>query len=111
VWFGVAFLIMGALLSLWPDVRLREVGAWTFVRATAGATTAVALTIVLATSAARASELSDGSVRHLTTTVAARSHPASDPKPRVTPWLIAVGVGLAMGALRVAARRRASLHG
>jgi cytochrome c-type biogenesis protein CcmF len=53
VWIGVFVLIGGASVSLWPDVRLREVGVWGYLRATAGAVTSIMLAILLATSSAR----------------------------------------------------------
>lgn len=52
VWIGVLVLLSGASVSLWPEVRLREVGVWGAVRAFAGATTTVLLSILLAASVA-----------------------------------------------------------
>jgi len=55
IWIGVLVLIGGAAVSLWPDVSLREVGAWGYVRATAGLTSSVMFAILLASSPAAAS--------------------------------------------------------
>jgi cytochrome c-type biogenesis protein CcmF len=54
IWIGVLVLISGAAISLWPDVSLREVGAWGYVRASAGLTSSVMFAIILASSPAAA---------------------------------------------------------
>jgi cytochrome c-type biogenesis protein CcmF len=54
IWIGVLVLILGAAVSLWPDVSLREVGAWGYVRATAGLTSSVMFAILLASTPAAA---------------------------------------------------------
>jgi cytochrome c-type biogenesis protein CcmF len=54
IWIGVLILIGGAAISLWPDVSLREVGAWGYVRATGGLTSAVIFALLLASSPAAA---------------------------------------------------------
>lgn len=56
IWIGVLVLIVGAAVSLWPDVSLREVGAWGYVRATAGLTSSVIFALLLASSSASARE-------------------------------------------------------
>src|SRR6185369_9135443 len=40
IWLGVGVLIVGALVSMWPELALEEAGAWGYVRgaATVGAT-------------------------------------------------------------------------
>jgi cytochrome c-type biogenesis protein CcmF len=48
IWIGVAILIMGALVSLWPDVATEEVTAFSYVRAAAGAVTSIMFAILLA---------------------------------------------------------------
>jgi cytochrome c-type biogenesis protein CcmF len=55
VWVGVMVLVSGASLSLWPEIKLREVGAWGYVRLATGAATSILLSIVMATAPARAS--------------------------------------------------------
>jgi hypothetical protein len=49
-------LIGGAAVSLWPDVSLREVGAWGYVRAGAGLTSSIMFAILLASTPASAVE-------------------------------------------------------
>jgi cytochrome c-type biogenesis protein CcmF len=56
IWIGVLVLICGSAVSLWPDVSLREVGAWSYVRATAGVTSGLMFAIILASSPAGAIE-------------------------------------------------------
>jgi cytochrome c-type biogenesis protein CcmF len=52
VWLGVFVLLGGAGLSLWPEVKLREVGVWGYLRASAGVATTMMFGIILAASAA-----------------------------------------------------------
>jgi hypothetical protein len=54
VWIGVLVLMSGALVSLWPEVALREVTVWGYARLAAGGATSVLLAILMATSTARA---------------------------------------------------------
>jgi cytochrome c-type biogenesis protein CcmF len=58
IWTGVFVLIGGAAVSLWPDVSLREVGAWSYARAAAGLTSAVMFALIFASSPAAAVESS-----------------------------------------------------
>ncbi len=48
VWIGALIMILGSVLSLWPETGDRPLGAWTYVRATATATSAVLLGLLLA---------------------------------------------------------------
>jgi cytochrome c-type biogenesis protein CcmF len=48
VWIGAAIMVLGAMISLWPEVEQRGLGAWSFVRAATAATTAVLLGLLLA---------------------------------------------------------------
>jgi cytochrome c-type biogenesis protein CcmF len=64
IWIGVLILIGGAAISLWPDVSLREVGAWGYVRATAGLTSSVMFAILLASSTASAKQSGPDRSRH-----------------------------------------------
>lgn len=50
IWIGILVLILGAALSLWPEVAFSRLGAWGAVRTLAGATTAVLLAVGLASS-------------------------------------------------------------
>jgi cytochrome c-type biogenesis protein CcmF len=58
IWFGVMILLSGAAVSLWPDVSLREVGAWSYARAAAGLTSGVMFALIMASSPASAVESS-----------------------------------------------------
>jgi cytochrome c-type biogenesis protein CcmF len=50
IWIGILVLVLGASVSLWPDVSLGRLGVWGVVRATAGVTTSVVLAVTLASS-------------------------------------------------------------
>ena len=58
IWVGILILIAGAATSLWPDVQLRTVGAWSYVRASAGVAASVALSLWLAATPAAATSAS-----------------------------------------------------
>ena len=97
VWIGVLVLMSGAAVSLWPEVRLREVGVWGYLRATAGAATSIMLAILFATSSARAA----GPVAERGAPAASVEAPAR-PSPTFPPFafgaLGAVAVGAVVGA-------------
>jgi cytochrome c-type biogenesis protein CcmF len=48
IWFGVGILILGALVSLWPDVALEEAGAFGYIRAAASVATAIMFAVLFA---------------------------------------------------------------
>ncbi len=50
IWVGLAVLIFGCTLSLWPEVSARRASAWTYVRFGAGATAGIGFALYLATS-------------------------------------------------------------
>ncbi|HMJ15834.1 MAG TPA: cytochrome c-type biogenesis CcmF C-terminal domain-containing protein, partial [Polyangiaceae bacterium] len=50
IWVGLLVLITGASVSLWPELSLRELGAWSYVRAGAGVATGTLLAILIAMS-------------------------------------------------------------
>jgi cytochrome c-type biogenesis protein CcmF len=66
IWIGVLILMLGASVSLWPEVSLGRLGVWNVVRASAGASVSVAMAIMLASSvstAGRSAERSTSAVR------------------------------------------------
>ncbi len=101
VWTGVLVLMFGASISLWPEVRLSEVGVWGYVRATAGVATSVMFAILLATSSARAA----GPVGKRTMN-AAVARAAPGPRPLGGTPFAALGAGLLLGGMTL--RRRAA---
>ena len=48
IWLGACILVLGALVTMWPEVSLEEAGAWGYVRAAASAATAVIFGVLLA---------------------------------------------------------------
>ncbi|HEX9620594.1 MAG TPA: cytochrome c-type biogenesis CcmF C-terminal domain-containing protein [Polyangiaceae bacterium] len=48
IWIGLLVLISGATISLWPDLGLREVGVWSYMRTAAGTAAGAALAVWLA---------------------------------------------------------------
>jgi cytochrome c-type biogenesis protein CcmF len=62
IWFGAAILVLGAVISMWPEVALEEVGAFGYVRATASVAASVAFGLLLA-GASSTAYASPGAVR------------------------------------------------
>jgi cytochrome c-type biogenesis protein CcmF len=91
IWIGVLVLISGTVVSLWPEVSLREVGAWSYVRGAAGATSGVMLSIFLASTPARAMTGSEPTAAEYQV-AAARA--AETPAP-MTPAPAGIGLGAA----------------
>jgi cytochrome c-type biogenesis protein CcmF len=56
IWIGVLVLIGGAGVSLWPDVSLRDVGAWSYARAAGGLASGIMFAFILASAPAGAVE-------------------------------------------------------
>ncbi len=54
IWLGACILVLGALVTMWPEVSLEEAGAWGYVRAAASAATAVLFGVLLAASSSQA---------------------------------------------------------
>jgi cytochrome c-type biogenesis protein CcmF len=54
IWLGAIVLALGALVAMWPDVAMEEVGAFGYVRAAASVTTAVVFGLLLAGGSAQA---------------------------------------------------------
>ncbi len=47
IWLGVVVLIFGSTVSLWPEMALREMGAWGYVRTAAAGLSAIAFAVWL----------------------------------------------------------------
>jgi cytochrome c-type biogenesis protein CcmF len=109
IWMGVFVLMIGCGISLWPEVRFRELGVWSYVRATAGVATGIAVSIMIASSPARASAMVDpaGEMVRAPTRSAAAS-PFRWDESRAASGLGALGAGVSLGAvaLAIAGRRR-----
>ncbi|HEX4478077.1 MAG TPA: heme lyase CcmF/NrfE family subunit [Polyangiaceae bacterium] len=99
VWVGVLVLLSGAGVSLWPEVKLREVGVWGLVRASVGAATSVMFAIMLSASSARATT---GQERAPSTRP---SFGATDPRPLDFTPVVALGVGAAVAGTSLFRRR------
>jgi cytochrome c-type biogenesis protein CcmF len=52
LWIGALIMILGSVLSLWPEAADRPLGAWSYVRAVAATASAVFLGLLLATTPA-----------------------------------------------------------
>jgi hypothetical protein len=48
IWLGLLILITGTVTSLFPELSLGEVGAWTYVRSAAGVATGTAFAVWIA---------------------------------------------------------------
>ena len=100
IWIGVGILILGASISLWPELSFKEIGAWGYLRAGAGVATSVMLAVWLTTSPTSAYAASSRTKLSVT----------SEPMSRDLPLggIGALAAGLAFGtALAVVRRRRA----
>ncbi|MCA9647941.1 MAG: hypothetical protein KC492_44925, partial [Myxococcales bacterium] len=106
IWIGVAILILGACVSLWPEVSLSEATVLSYARVTVGAATGLMFAVMFAAAPATASAR----------TLTARAPPsaqASTEMPTLTrmPWEmlaasaggLVLGVGTVVGVYR---RRR-----
>jgi cytochrome c-type biogenesis protein CcmF len=104
VWIGVFVLIGGASVSLWPEVRLREVGVWGFLRASAGAATSVMFALLLGTTPARAATDVAGPAA---ASFARSPEPLGHGRPFDRTPLAALAAGLAASAVVLGRRARA----
>lgn len=69
IWLGFGVMVFGSSISLWPEGRFREIGAWGYARTVAGGATAVAFTVILATAPSRVlavSSVAPGAISALT---------------------------------------------
>jgi cytochrome c-type biogenesis protein CcmF len=63
IWVGVGILILGTLLSLWPDVQEQESAVFSYVRAAASVAASVMFAFLLASAPALAYRGDDGAAR------------------------------------------------
>ncbi|MBX3183813.1 MAG: heme lyase CcmF/NrfE family subunit [Polyangiaceae bacterium] len=99
IWFGVVILIVGAMISLWPEVSFSESTAMSYVRILAGAATGLMFALVFAAAPGTAHAK----------TISVRAPPSATlpqkmPSLSHIPWgeLGAAGVGLGLGAASAA---------
>jgi cytochrome c-type biogenesis protein CcmF len=103
IWTGVLILMLGTSLSLWPEVKLREIGVWGAARLAATTAGIVAFVVLLSTTPARASTSVDDVVGWRTVPVVSRTETqGSGP---LLPAGLAAGAGLLLGALVIARGR------
>jgi cytochrome c-type biogenesis protein CcmF len=102
IWTGGIVLIFGACISLWPEMSLGELGAWSYVRAGAGVAAGTALSVWLAMTPSYAyASIKPRAV------AASPQLPAADlPLSRSLPPLGATALGLGVGAVFAALRKR-----
>jgi cytochrome c-type biogenesis protein CcmF len=103
IWLGGMVLIVGACVSLWPDLAFGELGAWSYVRAGAGvaAGTAISLWLAMSPSYAYASVKPQAQAPP-----AALAPPPEIPLERALPPLGATLFGLGVGVVFAARRKR-----
>ena len=103
IWLGGIVLVIGASISLWPELALGELGAWAYVRAGAGVAAGTAFSLWLAMSPSYAY----ASMRPASTAPpAAAVAKAEVPWSRSLPPLGATLLGLGVGAVFAARRKR-----
>jgi len=102
IWTGGIILVLGAGISLWPELSLGELGAWSYVRAAGGVAAGTALSLWLAMTPSYAY----ASVKPPMARTPARLRAPDLPLSRSLPPLGAVGVRLGVGASFAARRKR-----
>jgi cytochrome c-type biogenesis protein CcmF len=106
IWIGTLILILGASVSLWPELAYGRVGAWAYIRAAATGVTGCAVAFVVASAPAQAYAQPE-----------TRAPPGSWRSGDVAPTVMvgagaAPVVGIALGALFARRRsRRDEKHG
>jgi hypothetical protein len=103
IWLGLLILITGTVTSLFPELSFAEAGAWTYVRASAGAATGVAFAVWMAMAPSM-------SYSHERPVAAARSNADNSLRSLRTLPTSGLGtagfVGLALGSMVSFGRRR-----
>jgi cytochrome c-type biogenesis protein CcmF len=111
IWIGVLVLILGTTVSLWPEVSLREVSAWSYMRAGAGAASGIMLAILIASTPAVASESTHERSRERAVSVSPSASPIVPPADVSLGGVggrggLALLGGLMLGALAALGTRR-----
>jgi cytochrome c-type biogenesis protein CcmF len=101
IWLGGMVLVLGAGISLWPELSFGELGAWAYVRAGAGVAAGTAFSLWLAMSPSYAY----ANTRPQPGALPERPH-VELPLSRTLPPLGATAFGLGVGAVFAARRKR-----
>jgi cytochrome c-type biogenesis protein CcmF len=102
IWFGGMVLVLGAGISLWPELAFGELGAWAYVRAGAGVAAGAAFSLWLAMSPGYAY----ASVRPQAQAPPQSAASLEVPVDRALPPVGAALFGLGLGGVFAARRRR-----
>jgi cytochrome c-type biogenesis protein CcmF len=105
IWMGVIILICGATISLWPELALKEVGAWAYVRTATAGFSGIMFSILIA----MGPSMAYGSTRSFEQrTEPIRAGPTSFPldTSALLPMAGAVVIGAGFGISRVLRRKR-----
>jgi cytochrome c-type biogenesis protein CcmF len=112
VWIGLLTLLCGCFISLWPEFKERELGAWAYIRTGASVAASVAFAVALALTPTSAFALSlprAGSTPTALQGEAIRGEhlaPHRDSGRTRAAVGVAIAAGLGLGATQVFARRR-----
>jgi cytochrome c-type biogenesis protein CcmF len=102
IWLGAMVLVTGACVSLWPELAFGELGAWSYVRAGAGVAAGTALSVWLAMSPSYAY----ANIKPRLQPAPASAATLNLSPARVLPPLAATLLGLGVGAVFAARRKR-----
>jgi cytochrome c-type biogenesis protein CcmF len=103
IWMGVLVLVLGCSVSLWPEVRARELGVWSYVRAASAtaATLSLSLWVAMSPGAAFAAERPSAPQTVESVSGGAVVGPSS---PAV---LVALGLGVTLALVTIGLSQRA----
>ncbi|MCA9593606.1 MAG: heme lyase CcmF/NrfE family subunit [Myxococcales bacterium] len=95
IWAGLLVLIMGAGVSLWPELEEKRAGAWSYVRAATAGLSGIMFAVVLAVGPSTA----HAAPRSQPPTTAAAVAPWEEPSPVESHELLSVGLALGLGVV------------